>query len=256
VAIAPDGSWLTTECGRTMEIWAADGTHRATLTSDNGYGTRVAIAPDGTWVAAVCGRTMQIAAADGTPRVTVAKTGHKIIASVAIAPDGTWLATAGSADGTVRLWDLNGSCRATLTGHMPWVPAGAVFGARLAIAPDGTWLAAASGKMAMIWAADGTPRASLSSSFNGLAGDLVVAPDATWLALASGTTVSIFDPDGTFGTLGQVFRHRTLSAGSRAPATGLAVAPDGTWLATAARDTVQIWDVVQIWAAVRDAAQQ
>jgi WD40 repeat protein len=38
--------------------------------------------------------------------------------AVAIAPDGTWLATAGSWDGTVRIWKAaTGACRHTLTGH-------------------------------------------------------------------------------------------------------------------------------------------
>jgi hypothetical protein len=133
----------------------------------------------------------------------------------------------------------------------------------LAIAPDASWLAASSGRMAMVWAADGTPRATLTGSFHGLAGDLVIAPDGTWLALASGTAVSIFGRDGTSGTLGQVFRHPTVQAGSPVPAASLAIAPDGTWLATRTRDlatrtrdTVQIWDTAQIWAAVRAAAPQ
>ena len=65
---------------------------------------------------------------------------------VAIAPDGTWLATA-SNDKTVRIWEADGTPRATLTGHKDWVT-------RVAIAPDGTWLATGDVGTVRIWAAD------------------------------------------------------------------------------------------------------
>ena len=70
-----------------------------------------------------------------------------------------------------------------LTGHNDPVSA-------VAIAPDGTWLATASGDGTVrIWAADGTPRATLTG--HGWVFAVAIAPDGTWLATASG--------DGTVG---------------------------------------------------------
>jgi WD40 repeat protein len=67
----------------------------------------------------------------------------------------------------------------------------------VAIAPDGTWLATAGDDgTARTWAADGTPRATLShgSSVTGVA----IAPDGTWLATGGGDdrTVRIWAADG------------------------------------------------------------
>jgi WD40 repeat protein len=59
----------------------------------------------------------------------------------------------------------------------------------LAIAPDGTWLASGSrDRTVRTWAADGTPRATLTSHTNPV-NALAIASDGTWLA--SG------DPAGT-----------------------------------------------------------
>ena len=56
----------------------------------------------------------------------------------------------------------------------------------VAIAPDGTWLATASwDKTARIWAADGTPRATLTGHKSPVTG-VAIAPDGTWLATTSG----------------------------------------------------------------------
>ena len=115
-------------------------------------------------------------------------TGHdRPVNAVAVAPDGTWLATA-SEDGTVRTWAADGTPRATLTGHGGRVRA-------VAIAPDGTWLATASDDGTWLaaagtdgtvrtWAADGTPRATLTSH-GGPVRAVAIAPDGTWLATGS-----------------------------------------------------------------------
>ena len=55
----------------------------------------------------------------------------------------------------------------------------------MAIAPDGTWLATTSeDKTARIWAADGTPLATLTGHKDSVRA-VAIAPDGTWLATAS-----------------------------------------------------------------------
>ncbi|WP_428847001.1 WD40 repeat domain-containing protein, partial [Rhizohabitans arisaemae] len=68
--------------------------------------------------------------------------------------DGSWLAS-GSHDGTVRLWNADGTQRAVLEGHTNEVHA-------VAIAADGSWLASGSYDHTIrLWNADGTQRAVL-----------------------------------------------------------------------------------------------
>jgi WD40 repeat protein len=72
------------------------------------------------------------------------------VVAVAIAPDESWLATV-SHDKTARIWSIEGTPVATLTGHRNRVGA-------VAIAPDGSWLATTSAdRTARIWAVDGVP---------------------------------------------------------------------------------------------------
>ena len=268
VAIAPDGTWLATAgTDGTVRTWAADGTPRATLTGHDGGVSAVAIAPDGTWLATAGNDgTVRTWAADGTPRATL--TGHGWVIAVAIAPDGTWLATAGD-DGTARIWAADGTPRATLTGHDGWVSAVAIApdGTWLATAGerrDGADLGrgrhpprhphrprrpgARGGDRpgrdlaghrrrrdgtARIWAADGTPRATLTGH-DGPVHAVAIAPDGTWLATAG--------DDGTVRTWAADGTPRATLTGHRGSVFAVAIAPDGTWLATGGDDgTVRIW---------------
>ena len=230
VAISPDGTWLATAMDGAVEIWAADGTHRATLTGHGGRVDAVAISPDGTWLATAMDGAVEIWAADGTHRATL--TGHGgWVYAVAISPDGTWLATGGT-DRTVRIWAADGTRRAIIDRPIHG-PLHAV-----AISPDGTWLAAASDGTVRIWAADGTYRATLDwnrtslDSYRG-ADAVAISPDGTWLATgAMDGAVEIWAADGTHRAT--LIRH-----GDRVHA--VAISPDGTWLATISDGRVRIW---------------
>jgi WD40 repeat protein len=192
VAISPDGTWLVTggSVGGAAQVWAADGTPRATFTHPRSDVHAVAIAPDGTWLVTAGGWTVRIWTPDGTPRAALPDHPGWVHA-VAISPDGTWLATA-SSDGTARTWAADGTPRTILTGHTKSVNA-------VAISPDGTWLATASSDgTARTWAADGTPRITLTGHTSGVRA-VAISPDGNWLATAGGSdgTARIWAAEGT-----------------------------------------------------------
>ncbi|MEU4540051.1 hypothetical protein AB0G15_34945, partial [Streptosporangium sp. NPDC023825] len=150
-----------------------------------------------------------------------------LVSAVAISSDGTWLASA-SHDGTVRIWNTDGSQRHILSGHTDWVSA-------VAIAPDGTWLASASDDGTIrIWNIDGSERAVLSGHTKSVK-TVAIAPDGTWLASASrDRTIRIWNIDGS---------QRAVLSGHTGSVRTVAIAPDGTWLASASHDgTVRIWN--------------
>jgi WD40 repeat protein len=112
------------------------------------------------------------------------------VEAVAVAPDGSWLASAGSDDGTVRIWDVaTGQDRATLRGHTGPVEA-------VEVAPDGNWLVSGGSwdGTVRIWdVATGQARATLEGH-SGSVEAVAVAPDGSWLATAgSDRTVRIWD---------------------------------------------------------------
>ncbi|MEZ0074820.1 hypothetical protein [Planotetraspora sp. GP83] len=142
---------------------------------------------------------------------------------VSVAPDGTWLATT-SDDHTVRLWNTDGTPRATLPGHTGIV-----------IAPNSAWFATWSGPGTIrLWRPDDTLSASVIEVSQRIA-DVAIAPDSTWLATtAEGGSVLLWNADGTL--------RASLSDGT-VDATGVAIAPDGMWLASGFQDgVVRLWN--------------
>ena len=107
VAIAPDGSWLTS-AGRdgTVRIWdAATGQQRAKLTANHG----AFAGGDRSGRQLARHRRQRRNGADlgrGPTRPTQAALAshRRLVFAIAAAPDGSWLATGGNG-GTVRIWD-------------------------------------------------------------------------------------------------------------------------------------------------------
>jgi WD40 repeat protein len=149
--------------------------------------------------------------------------------AIAVAPDGAWLVSAGSEDGTLRVWDtVTGQQRAMLA-------AGSSDMSAVAVAPDGSWLASASSddKKVRIWdLATGQQRAVLTGHTEPVRG-VAVAPDGRWLASGGWDGVRIWDA--------ATGHQRAVLSDSDVDA--VAIAPDGSWLVSGSRDgTVSIWD--------------
>ncbi|MEU4325502.1 WD40 repeat domain-containing protein [Nonomuraea dietziae] len=148
------------------------------------------------------------------------------LSGVAISPDGSWLATAGG-NGRVRIWNLDGSVEATLSGHDDDVN-------DVAIAPDGTWLATAGDdETVRLWDDDGTERAVLHGH-EGAVRRVVIAPDGSWLVSCAADDLRAWSADGTL--LWQV--DMTVMSDSR-PVIGA----DSSWVAFVddERESVLVW---------------
>jgi len=181
---------------------------------------------------------------------------------LATSPTGDWFATASRRASQIRLWNANGTPRATFEVHNSGVAA-------FAVSPDGRWLAASAtyGRKAelCLWRTDGELIASLSEHATDLtwssdsewvvssglkvidrcgrvtsiaprgwtAGSAVaVSPDSAMIAVAENVSVWLFDRSG---------HPVTTFAGHTAKINDIAFSPDGQWIATASDDgTVRI----------------
>lgn len=148
------------------------------------------------------------------------------LAGVAISPDSAWIATA-SWNGTARIWNLDGSLRATLGGHEDHVRA-------VAISPDGTWLATASRDQTVrTWLADGTPLAVLGGAYDDVR-HVGIAPDGTWIAAVT------HDGDMVAWSDGGIPLWRV--AARAGPYSKIAIGARSSWVAHRLEDGIQVWN--------------
>jgi WD40 repeat protein len=196
-AFTPDGSRVVTASfDRTAQLWAGGNTPAATFGDQQDILHGLAVAPDGTVVVTSADGTAEIWTTAGTsPAKLVVLTGHTAgVRTAVFAPDGHLLAT-GSADNTVRLWDLTDRAHpreaATLHGHTGAVSA-------LAFSADGATLASgAEDRTLRVWdltdPAVPAPTAVIDarSAVNGVA----FLPDGRHLVTAAGSAARFWPLD-------------------------------------------------------------
>ncbi|WP_414586543.1 eIF2A-related protein [Scytonema sp. PCC 10023] len=149
--------------------------------------------------------------------------------SVSFSPDGKTLAS-GSADNTIKLWNLDGSLRNTLEDHK-----GIVYS--VSFSPDGKILASGSADNTIkLWDQDGRLRNTLEEH-KGAVHSVSFSPDGKTLASGSeDNTIKLWNyQDGTF--------LKTLP-GHTGAVYGVSFSPDGKTLASASADnTIKLWNL-------------
>lgn len=148
------------------------------------------------------------------------------VTQVAISPDSTWIAGA-SWEGKARIWNLDGSLRATLSGHEDAVSS-------VAISADGTWLATASwDRTVRTWLADGTPIAVMEAA-HGEVQQVAIAPDGTWIAAVTddGSLMAWSDTGNPLWRVqAQADEHSKIAIGA-----------GSAWVAHPCEDGIRVWN--------------
>ncbi|MCD4700115.1 MAG: hypothetical protein K8R91_06045 [Phycisphaerae bacterium] len=193
--------------------------------------SHMAVSPDGKWVFS-CGRNVVAESSMATGRLRVSWDRHsRAVTAAAVLPDGN-VAVSGSADGTLRRWDLaSGKCLGTVEG--------ATLGAyAVAVSPDGRRVAAGckDGVVREFSLPEGALVHELKGHFGYVRSVTYTRDGQRLLSSADDGSVCVWKA-------GQVTPSVVLQ-GHRGGVLSVALSPDGNLVLTGGRDgTVRLWDL-------------
>lgn len=180
----------------------------------------VAYAPDGTLVTGSSDGTIRIWKPGTTAPVTVRAPGPVLGISTARS---RFLAR--TADGSVRVYGLDGSTVGTIAAHAQ----------RAVLSPDGTVVATSTGRDAFLWDVASGKLLHRLTGHQSLVTDVEFSPDGTRLVTASDDhDARIWDVSS--GRLLHVLR------GHFFPVRSASFSPDGRWIVTGSQFTAGLWD--------------
>ncbi|MEG3842737.1 WD40 repeat domain-containing protein, partial [Microcoleus sp. herbarium14] len=161
--------------------------------------------------------------------------------SVSFSPTGNAIATA-SQDDTAKLWDLQGNCLVTFTGHNHWINS-------VCFSPTGDTIATASNdKTAKLWDLQGN--CLVTFGHNHLVTNVSFSPTGDKIATASRDgTAKLWDLQGNLladfsGYQGNLLKGEADFVELKSPINSVCFSRDGKFLITGSQDgNVRFWPV-------------